>query len=36
MENTKKQGAFIRILNGVERIGNKLPDPFMLFVYLAV
>ncbi|WP_186763877.1 AbgT family transporter [Planomicrobium sp. CPCC 101079] len=36
MENAKKPGMFIRILNGVERIGNKLPDPFMLFVYLAV
>ncbi|TXL57812.1 AbgT family transporter [Cerasibacillus terrae] len=25
-----------RILNGIERIGNRLPDPFMLFVYLAL
>lgn len=25
-----------RILGGVERVGNKLPDPFMLFVYLAL
>lgn len=25
-----------RFLNGIERIGNKLPDPFMLFVFLAV
>src|SRR5690554_566716 len=24
------------MLNGIERIGNKLPDPFMLFVILAV
>jgi aminobenzoyl-glutamate transport protein len=25
-----------RLLNGIERIGNKLPDPFMLFVVLAI
>jgi aminobenzoyl-glutamate transport protein len=25
-----------RLLAGIERIGNKLPDPFMLFVMLAV
>src|SRR5690625_3182057 len=24
-----------RFLNGIERIGNKLPDPFMLFIILA-
>ncbi|MDQ0268213.1 aminobenzoyl-glutamate transport protein [Cytobacillus purgationiresistens] len=23
-------------LNGIERVGNKLPDPFFIFVYLAV
>ena len=40
MENSTKkagkQGFMIRFLNIVERVGNKLPDPFMLFVYLAV
>lgn len=36
MENAKRNGMFIRFLNGVERVGNKLPDPFMLFIYLAV
>ncbi|UOR11444.1 AbgT family transporter [Halobacillus amylolyticus] len=25
-----------KLLNGIERVGNKLPDPFILFVYLAV
>ncbi|MGH3342129.1 MAG: AbgT family transporter [Carbonactinosporaceae bacterium] len=23
-----------RLLSGIERAGNRLPDPFMLFVYL--
>jgi len=31
-----KNSFFQRILNGIERIGNKLPDPFLLFVLLAV
>lgn len=25
-----------KFLNGIEKAGNKLPDPFMLFVYLAL
>lgn len=25
-----------RLLDTVERVGNKLPHPFMLFLYLAV
>ena len=29
-------GAFNRILNAIERVGNKLPNPFMLFIYLAL
>ncbi|MBD8071201.1 AbgT family transporter [Bacillus sp. PS06] len=33
--NKSKKGME-RFLNGIERIGNKLPDPFFLFVYLAV
>lgn len=32
-KNSKKMSGF---LNVIERVGNKLPDPFMLFVYLAV
>ncbi|MFD1362133.1 AbgT family transporter [Lentibacillus salinarum] len=28
--------GFTRFLNAIERIGNKLPDPFMLFVTLAI
>lgn len=31
-KNTRMSG----FLNFVERVGNRLPDPFMLFVYLAV
>ncbi|MBY7145083.1 AbgT family transporter [Virgibacillus sp. NKC19-3] len=34
--NTAKNTRFTRFLNGIEKFGNKLPDPFMLFVVLAV
>lgn len=34
MANQKKT-RMARFLNGVERIGNKLPDPFILFILLA-
>lgn len=34
-ERTKDASKVTRLLNGVERIGNKLPDPFVLFVFLA-
>ncbi|MDO5091380.1 MAG: AbgT family transporter [Cardiobacteriaceae bacterium] len=30
------KGVFNRFLNIVERAGNRLPDPFMLFVWLAL
>lgn len=32
----KKKGLFQRFLDIVEKVGNKLPDPFALFVGLAV
>src|SRR5690625_428076 len=32
----KKKGFFQRFLDLVERVGSKLPDPFILFVGLAV
>lgn len=32
----KKKGIFQRFLDIVEKVGNKLPDPFALFVGLAV
>ena len=35
-ETKTKQGFFNRFLNAVEFIGNKLPNPFMLFVYLTL
>lgn len=35
-ETKTKQGFFNRFLNVVEFIGNKLPNPFMLFVYLTL
>ncbi|QZT34132.1 AbgT family transporter [Caldalkalibacillus thermarum TA2.A1] len=31
-----KKSAFMRFLDVVERVGNKLPHPFILFVYLAL
>ena len=34
-KKTKKRGLD-RFLDGVERVGNKLPDPITLFLYLAV
>ena len=35
-ENRKKQGFFIKIINGIEIAGNKLPHPFWLFMGLWV
>lgn len=31
-----KQKGMFRFLGAIEKVGNKLPDPFMLFVYLAI
>lgn len=33
-KNQEKQGFMMRLLNGVERVGNKLPDPVTIFVML--
>ncbi|MCG7344957.1 AbgT family transporter [Sporosarcina sp. ACRSL] len=33
---TKKKSIFGKLLNGIEVLGNKLPDPFILFAVLAV
>lgn len=35
METPKKNGILDRILSGIERVGNKLPDPITLFILLA-
>jgi aminobenzoyl-glutamate transport protein len=35
-ERKANQGFFEKILSGIERVGNKLPDPITLFVILAV
>lgn len=32
----KKKGVFLRFLDVIERVGNRLPDPFALFVGLAI
>lgn len=34
MENNQKRGIFNRFLDVVERVGNKLPDPIVLFIIL--
>lgn len=34
--NTNQSKGLTRFLNTIERVGNRLPDPFMLFVILAV
>ncbi|WP_252502787.1 AbgT family transporter [Sporosarcina sp. Marseille-Q4943] len=33
---TKKKSVFGKLLNGIEILGNRLPDPFILFAVLAV
>lgn len=32
----ENNGAFNKFLNAVEKVGNKLPHPFMLFLYLTL
>lgn len=36
IDNTKKKSLMERFLNGVEFVGNKLPDPVSLFILLAI
>lgn len=35
-EKTNQKGLLDRILDGIERVGNKLPDPITLFLGLAI
>lgn len=35
-EVKSRRGLFDRILNAIEYAGNKLPNPFMLFLYLTI
>ncbi|WP_078381212.1 AbgT family transporter [Sutcliffiella halmapala] len=36
-EDPQKNNRILdRLLSGIERIGNKLPDPFMIFIYLSI
>src|SRR5690625_3752747 len=32
----KRQGLFIRSLNGIEKVGNKLPHPVTLFAIFSI
>ncbi|KEZ49278.1 AbgT family transporter [Metabacillus indicus] len=36
VQNRKNRGIFNRMLDGVEKAGNKLPDPVTLFILFAV
>ena len=36
METTKKRGFVLRALDGIERVGNKLPHPVTLFAIFAL
>ncbi|MDR0561768.1 MAG: AbgT family transporter [Spirochaetaceae bacterium] len=36
MANTSKTSGFEKFIKGIETVGNKLPHPFWLFVYLSV
>lgn len=36
METKKKKSLFDKFIDGVERAGNSLPTPFMLFIYLCI
>ena len=33
---TDKVNGFTKFINGIERVGNKLPHPFFLFTYLCI
>ena len=33
MSENVKQGFVARFLNGIERVGNKLPDPAIIFLF---
>jgi aminobenzoyl-glutamate transport protein len=35
-EATARRGPLLRVLDGVERVGNRLPDPITLFALLAL
>ncbi|WP_044022189.1 AbgT family transporter [Bacillus sp. SG-1] len=35
VENQPQSKGMTRFLNGIEKLGNKLPDPFFIFIYLA-
>ncbi|GAA0367969.1 hypothetical protein GCM10008932_19780 [Alkalibacterium iburiense] len=36
MEEKRKTGIVERVLSGIERAGNKMPDPVMIFIILIV
>lgn len=36
MEEKQQETRLLRILNGIERVGNKMPSPIMIFIYLSI
>ena len=36
MEEKEKESRLLRILNSIERVGNKMPSPIMIFIYLSI
>ncbi|MFE2775438.1 AbgT family transporter [Aerococcus urinaeequi] len=36
MEEKQQESRLLRILNGIERVGNKMPSPIMIFIYLSI
>jgi len=36
LQEMQENGRLIRWLNAIERVGNKLPQPFFLFLYFAI
>lgn len=36
MEEKKHESRLLRILDSIERVGNKMPSPIMIFIYLSI
>ena len=36
MSTKEKQSLFYRFIKGIEVVGNKIPHPFYMFLYLAI
>lgn len=36
MEEKQQESRLLSILNAIERVGNKMPSPIMIFIYLSI